>query len=404
MDSLADEVLQRLEHLEQLRGRFVIRAATLPADLVLAGLYDELRDAALLAVELCRQRLHLAAFPMARMVFESTQRLIALATDDDYLRVGVRAWLYYLRKDKRIAHLARGTGTAQDWYTRSINQMQHIWCAHNQDAVALLHEETARLDAFQKARTPDNFMGADLGDIVDQRHAKMASASGKPVQQLKELDRGIYAGLSRESHSRTRLDPAALRISADGTVTVIPQKVDHAMKEKLVLGCISSSLAETDAALAYLLDSRQKARAKELERRAADVAQETLPPNFKPDLGLHLMKHGGTSTTFHFPGVPITKFGILTDGTVSWSSNVALTEQEIFIATFDVPRTLAADLASALGVDGAFLSPSTQLGKQSLASSVLLTLDCTLGEIRESAGGTFAPLCVIKIAQSPSKS
>src|SRR5262249_15520266 len=163
---------------------------------------------------------------------------------------------------------------------------------------------------------------------------------GKPVQQLKELHRGIYAGLSRESHSRTRLDQAALRISADGTVTVIPQKVDHAMKEKLVLGCVSSSLAQTDAALAYLLDSRQKARVKELERHAADLPQETLPPNFKPDLGLHLIKHGGTSTTFHFPGVPITKFGILTDGTVSWSSNVALAEQEIFIATFDVPRTL----------------------------------------------------------------
>jgi hypothetical protein len=176
------------------------------------------------------------------------------------------------------------------------------------------------------------------------------------------------------------------------------------MKEKLVLGCVSSSLAETDAALAYLLDSRQQAGEKEIQRRAADLAQKTLPPNFKPDLGLHLIKHGGTSSTFRFPGVPITKFGILTDGTVSWSSNVALTEHEIFIATFDVPRTLAAVLASAIGVDGAFLSPSTQLRKQSLASPVLLTLDCTLGEIRESPGGTFAPLRVINIAQGPSRS
>ena len=49
MDSLTDEVVRKLEHLEVLRGRFVIRADALPADLVLAGLYNELRDAAFLA-------------------------------------------------------------------------------------------------------------------------------------------------------------------------------------------------------------------------------------------------------------------------------------------------------------------------------------------------------------------
>jgi hypothetical protein len=399
MDSLADEVLRKLEHLELLRGRFEIRADTLPADLTLAGLYNELRDAVFLAVELSNRHIHVAAFPLARMVFEATQRVIALATDDDYVRVGARAWLYYLRKDKRIIHLARDAAAADEWYEHAIHQLQHIWSVHNPAAVTVFREENARLDAFHKKRAPDNFMGEDLGQVVDQRHSKMSLASGRSVLDLKELDRGIYAGLSRESHSRVRLDPAGLRISSDGTVTVIPQKVDEATKKELVLGCLSSSLTEANAALAYLVECRQRQRPDKLQRRAADLTKESLPSNFKPDLGLHLMRSGGISTAFQFANVPINKFGILPDGTVSWSRQIALGEQEEYIATFDIPRSLVAELASALDIDRALLLPTTQLKKQTLTLPAVLALECRLGEIQQSPGGSFVPLTVIKVAQ-----
>jgi len=87
-------------------------------------------------------------------------------------------------------------------------------------------------------------------------------------------------------------------------VTVVPQKVDAIGKSKLVLGCLDSSLAEASAALVYLTERRQQQRSEQLRRVAADLTEEPLPPNFKPDLGLRLMKQGGAGTTFHFPSVP----------------------------------------------------------------------------------------------------
>ncbi len=101
-----DEALPKINHLDSVRERFLIRAELLPADLAFVGLYNELREAAFLAVELCRLHAQSAAFPLARRVFEATQQIIVLATEEDYLGVGARAWLYHLRKERRVAHFA----------------------------------------------------------------------------------------------------------------------------------------------------------------------------------------------------------------------------------------------------------------------------------------------------------
>jgi uncharacterized membrane protein len=114
MDSLPDDVTKSLEHLNAVRERFTIRAQLLPADLALVGLYNDLRDAASLVIVLCQIDAPVAAFPLARIVFEATQRIIALATEDDYVRVGTRAWLYYRRKDMRMVGFARGAETARE--------------------------------------------------------------------------------------------------------------------------------------------------------------------------------------------------------------------------------------------------------------------------------------------------
>src|SRR5256885_1689695 len=94
-DSHFDEALAKLNHLDSVRERLLLRAELLPADLALVGLYNEIREAAFLAVELCRLHAQSAAFPLARRVFEATQQIIVLATEEDYLGVGTRAWLYH---------------------------------------------------------------------------------------------------------------------------------------------------------------------------------------------------------------------------------------------------------------------------------------------------------------------
>jgi hypothetical protein len=232
---------------------------------------------------------------------------------------------------------------------------------------------------------------------VEERYAKLAGAFGKSAAELSDLNSGIYTALSRESHAHLRGELAALRVAPGGTVTIVPQKADEASKNKLVLGCISSSLTEAAAALSYLIDSRQGHRAADLARKATRIVEKPLGPGFKPDLGLHLMRRGGTSTMFHFSNVPVQKVGILPDGTVSWSSNITLGEQEVYIATFDVPLLLVPELQRALEVESGALMPGSQLKKHSLMQPRTVRLDCTLGAIQESAGGSFVPLSVTKI-------
>jgi hypothetical protein len=53
VDSHFDEALAKLNHLDFVRERLLLRAELLPADLALVGLYNEIREAAFLAVELC---------------------------------------------------------------------------------------------------------------------------------------------------------------------------------------------------------------------------------------------------------------------------------------------------------------------------------------------------------------
>jgi hypothetical protein len=399
MDCPFDEAIAKLNHLSAVRDKVLIRAELLPADLALVGLYNELREAAFQAMELCHLHAQSAAFPLARTVFEATQQIIVLATEDDYVGVGTRAWLYYLRKERRVVYFARGDQAAQDWFQQAVSEIRLIWAAYNSDAEKILRDEDARLDVFQKNRGgADNFMGRNIGKIVEERYPKLAVAPGRSAAELSRLNSGIYTALSRESHAHLRVAAAALRVAPDGTVSIVPQKVDETSKNKLVLGCVSSSLAEASAGLSYLIDGRQRRRSAELERAAARLIEKPLAPGFKPDLGLHLMRGGGTSSsTFHFSNVPVQKVGILSNGTVSWSSNITLGEQETFIATFDVPQLLVPELQRALGVESSALAPGSQVKKHRLTQPRAVRLDCTLGEIRNSSGDAFVPLSVTRI-------
>ena len=198
MDSQFDEAIAKINLLGPIREQFQIRAELLPADLAIVGLYTELRESAFLAVELCRLHAQSAAFPLARTVFEATQQLIVLATEDDYLSVGTRAWLYDLRKRKRVAQFARGAEAADDWFQQAVGELQRIWTVYNPNAEKDLHHENTQLDALQKNRGgADNFMGRNIGKIVEERYSKLAVSFGKSAAELSELNSGIYTALSR---------------------------------------------------------------------------------------------------------------------------------------------------------------------------------------------------------------
>lgn len=399
MNSDFDAVALKLEHLNYMREAFVMRAALLPADLALLGLLDDTLDAASTVVQLCRDNRPITAFPLARRAFEATQRVIVLATEEDYVRVGTRAWLYCVRKDMRIVKFARGVDEAQEWYESALRQLQGIWSSHNSEAEMILREENRRLDAFQKNRRPDNFMGEELAEVVQTRYPKLVPASGKPVPEIQTLNRAIYAGLSGESHARLRLDPAGLQIFGDGTVRVMPRKVDLRAKQEIVLGFLDTSLAEATAALEYLLKERDQQQRDETQHEANRLAQEPLPPKFESDLGLHLMGSGGATTTFHFPSAPAQKLGILPEGTVTWSTGIKFGDKG-FVVTFEVPPPLVAELAAALGIGPLELRPAAELRKHTLAEPTFIQLVCRLGQIQKNAVEAFVPLIATRVAQA----
>lgn len=384
----------RLFELTTLREGFEIRADLLPADLALLGLLDDLLDASTVAIQFADKSIR-TVYPLVRTAFEASQRIVALATDDDYLRLGTRAWLYYQHKDASVRRKTEAE-KADQWLDATVSRMRDIWTPHNEKANELLTREDACLMdlAKKKGRLPDNFTGRDLADVVQDCYKKIY---GPDVpRDLKQLNRGIYSALSRDSHARLRVEPAALTIQPNGTVRVIPHRVDETAKRRTLLHCLESSLKEAQSAISYLLDARRRADVEKLRSLAARAAVSDLLPGFSPDLGLRLAQLGGAKTVFHFRNVPILKLGVLPNGIACWSANIVLADRE-YIATFDVPALLRSDLARAVGVSPATFSPTREIVKHNVAGSPTVSLECTLGEVQHNGNETFVPLIVTRL-------
>ena len=378
----------RLSEIADLRNRLEIRADLLPADLALTGLLDDLIEVSTAAIELAEQSTR-AVYPLVRTAFESAQRIVALATDDDYLRVGTRAWLYYQRKDAAVRRKTEA-GEADRWLEAVVSRMRELWSPHNDEAAELLDSEAA---ALKEKKRPDNFMGRDLAEVVQERYQKIWPA-GIP-SEVKELNRGIYSALSRDSHARLRTQPAALTFQSNGMVRVISRSIDETARRSTLLHCLDASLTEAVGAVSYLLDSRREADARN-QSLAERMIGYDLPQGFRPDLGLHLANSGATETTFHFVNVPIRKLGILPNGVASWSANIVLANVE-YIVTFDVPAILLSDLAHAVGLSPINLTSNRQIVKEVFDDPRLVRVQSTLGERQTNGDEVFVPLVVKRV-------
>jgi hypothetical protein len=384
-----------LERLKVRRQELTIRAESLPADLALLGLVDDLLGAAAAAIALAADESLTVVYPLTRIAFEAAQRIIVLATDDDYLTVGTRAWLYYHRRDAAILR-KRDPAEAARWFEQVVAQLREMWAPHNPEAAGILLAENARLEEYEKKHRSDNFMGQDLADVVEARYPRILKQSGLPPSGLKSVNRGIYAVLCRESHARLRVEAAAIVISVDGTVQVVPRTIDEAARRETVLGCLESSLSEARGALFFLLERRKRLRTERLESAAREETEDTLPPGFKADLGLQLARSGGGGTNLHFLSVPVYNLGILPDGTARWCANVVFEEAE-YATTFDVPMALIEDLAAAIKTPAVTLRPTSRLVMREVEGSPRVRLECTLGEVQRYSDQTFVPLVVKRL-------
>jgi len=392
MDVQDGPVRSEFERIRALRQRLRIRADSLPADLALAGLLDDLVATVATVLTLPTESTSVL-YPLARIAFEDAQRIVALATDDDYLRVGTRAWLYYQRKDSSV-FTKTDRQTAADRLRTTVDQMREMWAPYCPEADALLSSEATWLDKHFR-KPPDNFLGRDLAEVVQERHARVFNAAESLPAEVLSLNKGIYSALSRESHARLRLEPAAFIFGRDGTVEVLPRPIDEAGRRDTLRSCITMSLTEATGALSYRLSIRER---DDVATRQAIASQilEALPPGFKPDLGLHLTRQGGSATTFHFLEVPIYKLGVLPEGLACWSAGIVIGDQA-FIATFDVPATGLPDLAAAIGVPPQTLRPSAELVKHVLDGPPRVNVECRLGEVQRNIDQAFVPLVVRRV-------
>ena len=244
-------------------------------------------------------------------------------------------------------------------------------------------------------------MGQDLADVVQDRYPRIFGPA-EIHSDVKQMNRGIYAALSRDSHARLRIEPAALTILPNGRVRVIPRRVDETARRRTLLHCLESSLTEAVGAVSYLLEARKRTDTEKRRSMADRAISNDLPLGFSPDLGLHLARSGGTGTAFHFQNVPIRKLGVLPDGTASWSANIVLADRE-YIATFDVPAVLRGDLARVIGISPVMLAPRGEILKHNLDGPSSVGLECALGDMQRNGKETFVPLVVKRVARADAR-
>jgi len=356
-------------------------------------LADDLLGAATTALAVLGIQSPTVAYPLTRIAFEAAQRVIVLATDGDYLRVGTRAWLYYHRKDASVMRRTDPEAAAR-WLDETLAQLREMWAPHNEQADDILRTAHTLLEHSERRHRTDNFIGQDLAEVIDGRYTLFLG--GAPPADMKKLNRGIYTSLSRESHARMRVEAAAFTISADGTVQIVPRNTDDASRRQTLLGCLEASLNEAGGALAYFLEGQDRLRAEKMQRVAQAVPVTPLRPGFSPDLGLHLARIGGGRTTFHFLAVPIPKLAVLADGSARWSASVDLGDQE-YLATFDLPASLATELAGCTGAPAEMFRPTCQLVKHVLEGPPRVGVECVLGELEQPSEEAFIPLVIKRV-------
>ena len=120
---------------------------------------------------------------------------------------------------------------------------------------------------------------------MQERYTKIRPA-GIP-SDFEQLNGGIYAALSRDSHARLRTEPAALTIQPDGTVRVTPRRLDETGRRRTLLHCLETSLTAPPARAPCLLDARSRIEAEKPRSLAGRAVANDLPRGVSPDLGLH---------------------------------------------------------------------------------------------------------------------
>lgn len=384
---------KRLNELKRLRQHHGFRAETLVPDLALIGLVDDIIDAVETAVLLLQGDKPHRAYSMARVAFEAAQRLLVIGTAEDYTRIGTRAWLYYQLKDEALGI----ESDAEDEPARK--QIIAVWEDRFPAASEVASTEREALIKQEKQRTPDNFLGINLGDAVNDAYKAIAAVNGATVpEDAAKIDRKAYQSLCRDTHACVRLEPRGIRIDSDGFVEVEERIRERTLVEKGVLISLQTSLSEAIAAVNFRLTRRRLDQMTQIRETAAGTPPTDLPPSYLPDLGMFLVEQGIGVAALVFPGVPLAHFRELPDGTISTSVASGI-PPDAHLATFDFKGEARVKLITRLkeefpdaGVDAPNGDTPMRID---LPVPVSLNITAAVGNIQKNEHEQFVPLVVI---------
>jgi hypothetical protein len=385
------DISKLIAKLRELRDLHGFRAETLVPDLALVGLVDDTVDAAEEALQLSRGPRAYRAYAMVRVAFEAAQRLLVLATANDYIRLGTRAWLYYVGKDEALR-----AGTSSEQATDYQDRIVQTWASRYPEAVAVIEAEGEHV---KKIKRPDNFTGRDLAEAVGDAYATLAKAQGRDAPQgVVETTRAAYRVLCRDTHACMRLEPRGFRIDNDGFVDVVAIERDTREIQQAVALGLSSSLKEAITGVQFRISRRQEAHF--VAVRAA-IAEDARPvtENFQRDFGLFLLERNLANATQTFYGIVLQNLAVLADGTLSSSTTVGVGE-ELFLATFDFKGAVAQQLVERLReVFPQFVirTPEGQPTFMDLPAPFEVNLDATIGYFQRTAADRFVPFVVTKV-------
>ncbi|OGU10273.1 MAG: hypothetical protein A2075_21745 [Geobacteraceae bacterium GWC2_58_44] len=321
------DIAKPLMHLKELRTLHGFRAETLAPDLAFIGLVDDVIDATEEALDLVAGPRPHRAYAMVRVAFEAAQRLIVLATSDDYVHLGTRAWLYYVGKDEALGGRSRKNDKIIDYRDNIVE----TWALRYKDAHAVVQEEIA---ALKKLKGPDNFLGKDMAGAVATAYEVLGKAFGTDVPgDVAEVTRTAYRALCRDTHACLRLEPRGVAIDSDGFVDIVKRERNVSEIQKGVATGLSSSLGEATTAVQFRIQRRRDSSLVAI-RTAVDEYSGKTDDQFRRDFGLFLLERGLANATQVFTGMPLHNIAVLPDGTVSSSTTIGA-DDEIFMATFD---------------------------------------------------------------------
>lgn len=398
---LTVETNAKLGRLKARVGELPISVETLLPDLAFHGLIEDMIDAAETALVVLRGDRPRRAMPLVRIAFEASQRILALSAAEDFVNTGTRAWLYYQQKDRELRRQLwepSNAETPEAWYASQVEQFTAIWEKHEPGARHRLQLASRQLDEFKTARgrSPDNFMGANLAEIAAKAYPVLsARGAGVDTGALQKLNKASYSALCRDSHTRVCLEPTAMTISGDGSVTIVKHVVKPEVNAAMALVSLSTSLSEVDLAVTYRLDQFHRKRAEVLAVEAAKAAPPTRN-DYLPDMGIALARSSGGYSEHNFLQIPIKVFWIMPDGSVRTTLQTEW-NGERHVATFDFPPGQTKDLIAQARLRQSELVSSAEPKKVVLDDPVSLTISARLVQAERNQHEAFIPFLVTKV-------